>query len=393
MSNVDHEHGPDCDCPDCGDPRSMDFLDKYLTVWIFLAMAIGVGLGYVAPGVTDPIEEFYLVEIGLIAMMYPPLAKVNYRQLPRVFSQWRVLSLSLIQNWLIGPTLMFALAVIFFSGIVPAFPARPEYFLGLIFIGMARCIAMVLVWNDLADGSSEYAAGLVAFNSVFQILTYGVYIWFFALFLPPILGLDAMVAGIDAFDITVGQVFWAIAIFLGIPFAGGIVTRLGGVRSKGEEWYEETFVPTISPLTLIALLFTVIVMFATQGDRILAQPFDVVWLAVPLTIYFVVMFLVSFGMGRGIGADYSTTTAIGFTAASNNFELAIAVAVAVFGVGSGVAFATVIGPLIEVPVLLALVYVAIYFQEKFEWGGYETGQLESTKPTEDDVSPSKTNDD
>ncbi|MFC6753808.1 ACR3 family arsenite efflux transporter [Halorubrum tibetense] len=388
MSDTSHEHGPDCGCPDCGDPRSMDFLDKYLTVWIFLAMGIGVGLGYVAPGVVDPIQEYHLVEIGLIAMMYPPLAKVNYRQLPRVFSQWRVLSLSLIQNWLIGPTVMFALAVIFFSGIVPAFPARPEYFLGLIFIGMARCIAMVLVWNDLADGSSEYAAGLVAFNSVFQILTYGVYIWFFALFLPPILGLDAMVAGIGAFDITVQQVFWAIAVFLGIPFAGGVVTRLGGVRSKGEEWYEEQFVPKISPLTLLALLFTVIVMFATQGDNIISQPFDVVWLAVPLTIYFVVMFLVSFGMGRGIGADYSTTTAIGFTAASNNFELAIAVAVAVFGVGSGVAFATVIGPLIEVPVLLALVHVAIYFQDRFDWTGYETGQLESTRPTDGSASSS-----
>ena len=391
MSNTEHEHGPDCGCESCGDPRSMDVLDKYLTVWIFSAMAIGVGLGFFAPGVVEPIQEFYLVEIGLIAMMYPPLAKVNYRQLPKVFSQWRVLSLSLIQNWLIGPTLMFLLAMIFFSGLVPAFPTRPEYFLGLIFIGMARCIAMVLVWNDLADGSSEYAAGLVAFNSVFQIVTYGVYIWFFALFLPPILGLDAMVAGIDAFDITIGQVFWAIAIFLGIPFAGGIVTRLGGVRAKGETWYDEAFIPRISPLTLLALLFTVIVMFATQGDRIVAQPTDVLWIAVPLTIYFVVMFLVSFGMGRGIGADYSTTTAIGFTAASNNFELAIAVAVAVFGVGSGVAFATVIGPLIEVPVLLALVYVAIYFQEKFDWGGYETGQLESTKPA-DDVSPSKAND-
>jgi len=389
----EHEHGPNCGCPDCGDPRSMDFLDKYLTVWIFAAMGIGVGMGYVVPGVVDPIQEYHLVEIGLIAMMYPPLAKVNYRQLPRVFSAWRVLSLSLLQNWLIGPTLMFVLAVIFFSGLVPPFPAHPEYFLGLIFIGMARCIAMVLVWNDLADGSSEYAAGLVAFNSVFQILTYGVYIWFFALFLPPLLGMDALVAGIGAFEITVEQVFWAIAIFLGIPFAGGILTRLGGVRSKGEEWYEEEFVPKISPVTLIALLFTVIVMFATQGDRILVQPLDVVWLAVPLTIYFVVMFLVSFGMGRGIGADYSTTTAIGFTAASNNFELAIAVAVAVFGVGSGVAFATVIGPLIEVPVLLALVYVAIYFQEKFDWAGYETGQLESTKPTDEDVVPSKTDDD
>ncbi len=391
MSNAgDHEHGPDCSCESCGDPRSMSFLDRYLTVWIFGAMAIGVGLGSVAPGVVGPIQEYHLVEIGLIAMMYPPLAKVNYRQLPRVFSQWRILSLSLLQNWLIGPTLMFALAVIFFSGIVPWFPARPEYFLGLIFIGMARCIAMVLVWNDLADGSSEYAAGLVAFNSLFQILTYGVYIWFFALFLPPILGLEAMAAGIDAFDITVGQVFWAIAIFLGIPFAGGILTRLGGVRSRGEEWYEETFVPAISPLTLLALLFTVVVMFATQGERIIAQPTDVLWIAVPLTIYFVLMFLVSFGMGRGIGADYSTTTAIGFTAASNNFELAIAVAVAIFGVGSGVAFATVVGPLIEVPVLLALVNVAVYLQAKFDWAGYETGRLDDGasidgKPTEPPV--------
>ncbi len=369
----------------------MDFLDKYLTVWIFAAMAVGVGLGYVAPSVVEPIQSYYLVEIGLIAMMYPPLAKVNYRQLPRVFSQWRVLSLSLIQNWLIGPTLMFALAVVFFSGFVPRLPAHPEYFLGLIFIGMARCIAMVLVWNDLAEGSSEYAAGLVAFNSVFQIITYGVYIWFFALFLPPLLGMDALVAGIGTFDITVEQVFWAIAIFLGIPFVGGILTRLGGVHTRGEEWYEAEFVPKISPVTLIALLFTVIVMFATQGDTILAQPTDVLWIAVPLTIYFIVMFLVSFGMGRGIGADYSTTTAIGFTAASNNFELAIAVAVVVFGVGSGVAFATVVGPLIEVPVLLALVHVAIYFQEKFDWAGYDTGHLEIS-PAPADATPETTDD-
>ncbi|RQG98961.1 ACR3 family arsenite efflux transporter [Natrarchaeobius oligotrophus] len=392
MSDLEHEHGPDCGCPDCGDPRSMDFLDKYLTVWIFLAMGVGVGLGYVSPGIVEPIQRYYLVEIGLIAMMYPPLAKVNYGQLPRVFSAWRVLSLSLVQNWVIGPTLMFALAVVFFSGLVSPFPARPEYFLGLIFIGMARCIAMVLVWNDLADGSSEYAAGLVAFNSVFQIVTYGVYVWFFALFLPPLLGMDALVAGIGAFEITVGQVFWAIAIFLGIPFAGGILTRLGGVHAKGEEWYEERFVPTISPVTLIALLFTVIVMFATQGENILARPTDVLWIAVPLTIYFVVMFLVSFAMGRGIGADYSTTTAIGFTAASNNFELAIAVAVAVFGVGSGVAFATVVGPLIEVPVLLALVNVAVYFQRRFDWAGYDTDRLESTPPSEEPTA-SEPNDD
>lgn len=368
----------------------MDVLDKYLTLWIFGAMAVGVGLGYVAPLVVGPIRDYYLVEIGLVAMMYPPLTKVDYRQLPTVFREWRVLSLSLIQNWLIGPTLMFGLAVIFFSGIVPWFPARPEYFLGLILIGMARCIAMVLVWNDLAEGSSEYAAGLVAFNSVFQILTYGVYIWFFALFLPPILGLEAMVAGIGAFDVTVEQVFRAIAIFLGIPFAGGILTRLGGVRAKGERWYETEFVPAISPLTLFALLFTIVVMFATQGGTIVARPTDVLWIAVPLTIYFVVMFLVSFAMGRGIGADYSTTTAIGFTAASNNFELAIAVAVAVFGVGSGVAFATVVGPLIEVPVLLALVNVAIYLQSRFDWAGYETGRLDGTART---GAPSRTDDD
>ncbi|MFC4542379.1 ACR3 family arsenite efflux transporter [Halosolutus amylolyticus] len=383
MSDLDHDHGPDCGCPDCGDPRSMDVLDRYLTVWIFAAMAIGVGVGSLAPSIVDPIQEYHLVEIGLVAMMYPPLAKVDYGRLPRVFSKWRVLGLSLLQNWLIGPTLMFALAVVFFSGIVPWFPARPEYFLGLIFIGMARCIAMVLVWNDLADGSSEYAAGLVAFNSVFQIVTYGVYVWLFALVLPPLLGLDAMVVGIDAFDITVGQVFRAIAVFLGIPFAGGVLTRFVGVRSRGEEWYEESFVPTISPLTLVALLFTVVVMFATQGDAIVAQPSDVLWIAVPLTIYFVVMFLVSFAMGRGIGADYSTTTAIGFTAASNNFELAIAVAVAVFGVGSGVAFATVVGPLIEVPVLLALVNVAIFLQDRFDWAGYETGRLDDRTVLDD----------
>ncbi|QAU12346.1 ACR3 family arsenite efflux transporter [Halorubrum sp. BOL3-1] len=393
MSDNVHEHGPNCDCESCGDPRSMDFLDKYLTVWIFGAMAIGIGLGYVAPSLTGPIQDLHLVEIGLVLMMYPPLAKVNYGQLTSVFRNVKVLGLSLVQNWLIGPTVMFTLAVVFFSGLVPGLPARPEFFLGLVFIGMARCIAMVLVWNELAEGSNEYAAGLVAFNSVFQILTYGVYIWFFALFLPPLLGMESLVAGISAFDITPIQVFEAIAIFLGIPFAAGILSRYVGTRAKGVEWYEETFEPTISPLTLIALLFTVVVMFAMQGERIVAQPSDVLLIAVPLTIYFVVMFFVSFGMGRGIGADYSTTTAIGFTAASNNFELAIAVAVAVFGVGSGVAFATVIGPLIEVPVLLALVHVALYFQRKFDWRGRTTGQLESTKPEATGDTGSVTEDD
>ncbi|MYL17463.1 ACR3 family arsenite efflux transporter [Halorubrum terrestre] len=392
MSGAAHEHGPNCDCEACGDPSSMDFLDKYLTVWIFGAMAIGIGLGYVAPSVTGPIQDLHLVEIGLVLMMYPPLAKVNYGQLPAVFKNVKVLGLSLVQNWLLGPTLMFGLAVVFFSGLVPGLPARPEFFLGLVFIGMARCIAMVLVWNELAEGSNEYAAGLVAFNSVFQILTYGVYIWFFALFLPPLLGMESLVAGISAFDITPMQVFEAIAIFLGIPFAAGIISRFVGTRTKGVEWYEETFEPTISPLTLIALLFTVIVMFAMQGERIVAQPSDVLLIAVPLTIYFVVMFFVSFGMGRGIGADYSTTTAIGFTAASNNFELAIAVAVAVFGVGSGVAFATVIGPLIEVPVLLALVKVALYLQDRYDWRGYTTGRLDETTTTEDRSSSSTADD-
>ena len=380
MSNLEHQHGPDCDCPDCGDPRSMDFLDKYLTVWIFGAMAIGVGLGFVAPSVTQPIQDLHLVEIGLILMMYPPLAKANYSQLRSVFSNWRVLGLSLVQNWLIGPTLMFGLAVFFFSGLVPGLPARPEYFLGLVFIGMARCIAMVLVWNELAEGSAEYVTGLVAFNSLFQIVTYGVYVWFFALFLPPLLGMESLVAGITTFDITPMQVAEAIVVFLGIPFTAGFLSRYVGTRVKSEAWYDEGFIPKIDPVTLVALLFTVIVMFATQGGRIVASPADVLLIAVPLTIYFVVMFLVSFGMGRGIGADYSTTTAIGFTAASNNFELAIAVAVAVFGVGSGVAFATVVGPLIEVPVLLALVHVALYFQRKFDWRGFDTGRLDSSEP-------------
>ena len=382
MSNVDaHEHGPDCSCPQCGDPRSMDFLDKYLTVWIFGAMAVGVGLGYIAPSVTGPIQNLHLVEIGLILMMYPPLAKADYSQLRTVFSNWRVLGLSLIQNWLIGPTLMFTLAVVFFSGLVPGLPARPAFFLGLVFIGMARCIAMVLVWNELAEGSPEYVTGLVAFNSLFQIVTYGVYVWFFGLFLPPLLGMDSLVAGITTFDITPMQVFRAIVVFLGIPFVGGFLTRYIGTRTKGEEWYDEEFIPKIDPLTLVALLFTVIVMFATQGENIVAAPADVLLIAVPLTTYFAVMFFVSFGMGKGIGADYSTTTAIGFTAASNNFELAIAVAVAVFGVGSGVAFTTVVGPLIEVPVLFALVNVALYFQRKLDWSGAGTGSP--------DVSPSE----
>lgn len=364
----------------------MDILDKYLTVWIFGAMAIGVGLGYFAPSVTQPIQDLHLVGIGLVLMMYPPLAKADYSQLSTVFSNWRVLGLSLVQNWLIGPTLMFGLAIVFFSGLVPGLSARPEYFLGLVFIGMARCIAMVLVWNELADGSTEYVTGLVAFNSLFQIVTYGVYVWFFGLFLPPLLGMDALVAGITSFNITPIQVFEAIVVFLGIPFVGGFLTRYLGTRVKGKTWYDEVLIPKIDPLTLVALLFTVIVMFATQGENIVAAPLDVLLIAVPLTIYFVVMFFVSFGMGRGIGADYSTTTAIGFTAASNNFELAIAVAVAVFGVGSGVAFATVIGPLIEVPVLLALVNAALYFRRNADWSDPETESVaaSASDPMTDD---------
>ncbi|WP_058984296.1 MULTISPECIES: ACR3 family arsenite efflux transporter [Halobacterium] len=381
MSNA-HEHGPNCDCEACGDPRSMDVLDKYLTVWIFAAMAAGVGLGYAAPSVTQPIQDLHLVEIGLVLMMYPPLAKADYSQLRAVFSNWRVLGLSLVQNWLIGPTLMFTLAVVFFGGVVPGLPARPEFFLGLVFIGMARCIAMVLVWNELAEGSTEYVTGLVAFNSLFQILTYGVYVWLFALVLPSAFGLDALAAGITSFDVTPMQVFEAIVVFLGVPFAAGFFTRFAGTRLRSEQWYEDVLVPKIDPLTLVALLFTVVVMFATQGGSIVAAPGNVLLIAVPLTIYFVVMFLVSFGMGKGIGADYSTTTAIGFTAASNNFELAIAVSVAVFGVGSGVAFATVVGPLIEVPVLLALVNVALYFQRRYDWSGHTTGGLDA--PATDD---------
>ncbi|WP_330166325.1 ACR3 family arsenite efflux transporter [Halobacterium sp. KA-6] len=377
-----HEHGPNCGCEACGDPRSMDVLDKYLTVWIFAAMAAGVGLGYAAPSVTQPIQDLHLVEIGLVLMMYPPLAKADYSQLRAVFSNWRILSLSLVQNWLIGPTLMFGLAVVFFGGVVPGLPARPEYFLGLVFIGMARCIAMVLVWNELAEGSTEYVTGLVAFNSLFQILTYGVYVWLFALVLPSAFGLDALAAGITTFDVTPMQVFEAIVVFLGVPFAAGFLTRFAGTRLRSEDWYENDFVPKIDPLTLVALLFTVVVMFATQGNNIVAAPGDVLLVAVPLTVYFVVMFLVSFGMGKGIGADYSTTTAIGFTAASNNFELAIAVSVAVFGVGSGVAFATVVGPLIEVPVLLALVNVALYFQRRYDWTDHTTGSLDA--PLTDD---------